>query len=148
MQIRTANLFAEVQAMRMRSSILCTAGSLMLGLMAAADNPVTAQFHVPFDFTVTGLEMPAGDYQLTALGAGAVSLKHVSTGKRVMAASIGSFKTSGESRLLFQKAGEACWLESADLNGLEARWRPAARPNAVEVVSTDPPTRIVLHARR
>lgn len=118
----------------------------MLGLTALGQSPAAAQFEVPFGFTVTGLAMPSGAYKLTALGTGAVSLTHLPTGKRVMAASCGSFKANAESKLVFQKIGSESWLESADLGGLQAKWREMSQPHAAETVPA--PVRVVLYAAR
>jgi len=125
-------------------------GMLMVFALAApglfAQTRVTA--HIPFDFTVTAVTMPAGDYSLTEMpgGSGVIKITNNETRKSAMVLAPSSYsthkgKTTDEGKLIFHRYGDQYFFSEVwTPDGLRGATKPAKLER--ELVARGTPTEL------
>ena len=102
----------------MKNSIRMTVITLALVVMAlspAYAQKSTATVHIPFNFTVDDVRMPAGEYIISSPSERVVNLQHVGgpEAKNTMTNNGSSTKSDGRAKLVFHKYGNAYFLAAA-----------------------------------
>ena len=100
----------------MKKNLLSLAISLALLMSAAAQAQTThLKITVPFEFTAGNVQLPAGEYEVTALGTWggpALSVHNVNSnaGTLVVSTSCSSQKPAADAKLVFHRYGQQYFL--------------------------------------
>jgi hypothetical protein len=100
-------------------NLLSLAMSLALLISAAAQAQTThMKVTVPFEFTAGSIQLPAGEYEVTALGTWggpALSVRNVNSnaGSVVLSSSCRSQKPTADAKLVFYRYGKQYFLAEA-----------------------------------
>ena len=104
----------------------------MATMLVALSAPLSAQSltlkaNVPFEFTVSGQSMPAGEYTIAAVSAGLPTIRISNADSGVLAvANRSDNERSGKSTLIFHRYGDQYFL-SRIVSGQTAMELPASR---------------------
>ncbi len=100
----------------MKKNLLSLAMSLALLMSAAAQAQTThMKVTVPFEFTAGNVQLPAGEYEVAALGpwgGPTLSVRNVNSnaGSLVLSSSCGSQKPTADAKLVFYRYGHQYFL--------------------------------------
>ena len=100
----------------MKKNLLSLAMSLALLMSAAAQAQTThLTISVPFEFTAGNVQLPAGEYEVTAVGpwgGPTLSVHNVNSnaGTLVLSTSCRSHKPTADAKLVFQRYGQQYFL--------------------------------------
>ena len=111
-----------------RIAVFLSMATMLVALSAPLPaQSVTLKANVPFEFTVSGQSMPAGEYTIAAVSAGLPTIRISSADSGVLAVvNRGDYERTGKSMLIFHPYGDQYFL-SRIVSGQTAMELPASR---------------------
>ena len=111
-----------------RIAVFLSMATMLVALSAPLPaQSVTLKANVPFEFTVSGQSMPAGEYTIAAVSAGLPTIRISSADSGVLAVvNRGDYERTGKSMLIFHRYGDQYFL-SRIVSGQTAMELPASR---------------------